>query len=99
METFKIMLFEPFRFDKAAHQKGDYQPRWGLFLMERLFQQKDLLEFEIRESSADNDPPGFAFVERVRGEYMLPYHLPECFGGQDFNGSCVCGHGRTRAPA
>ena len=70
LETFKIHVSEEYRFNKALLEMGEYQPRWGLFLMEKLFAQ--FPDKEIRESNAVNDPPGFAFVKRVRGEYALP---------------------------
>lgn len=99
LETVKIRLDESHHFRKDVHADGGYQPRWGLFLMEHLFDA--FPGMEIRESPAVNDPAGIPFVARVRAEYGLPYHRPACFRSDDEgdDGECVCGAGRLRALA
>ncbi|MGE2866179.1 hypothetical protein ACQGFJ_00010 [Rhodococcus sp. 3.70] len=93
LETGYIRLGKGYHFDKDVHERGEYQPRWGLFLMEKLFAQ--FPDKEIRESLSVNDPPGDPFVKRVRGDYALPYHLPKCFLPPEMH--CVCGIGRLRS--
>lgn len=93
LQTGRIRLDDDFHFDKERHARGEYQPRWGLFLMEALFAQ--FPDKEIRESPVENDPLGDPFIERVRGEYALPYHQPDCFRAEEEQ--CVCGIGRLRS--
>lgn len=95
IQTRRIFLEKPFRFDKVLHAEGKYQPRWGLFLMERVFDK--FPDKEIRESSIDNDPLGDPFLARVRGEYAMLYHQPNCFLNDERR--CACGVGRPRAIA
>jgi hypothetical protein len=90
IDTQRIHLNESYRFKKDLHAAGEYQPRWGLFLMEHVFAV--FPGCEIRESLGDNDPPGIPFVARVRREYGLPYHLPQCFQPAD-QGQCLCRQG------
>lgn len=94
IQTRRVFLEKPFRFDKALHAEGKYQPRWGgLFLMEKVFDK--FPDKEIRESSIDNDPLGDPFLARVRGEYAMPYHQRNCFLNEERR--CTCGVGRPRA--
>ncbi|MFZ2528144.1 MAG: hypothetical protein WAX14_10895 [Rhodococcus sp. (in: high G+C Gram-positive bacteria)] len=91
VETIEIKVFEAYRFRKDVYAKGEYQPRYSMFVMQALFDQ--LAGYEIRESPGTNSEPGDGLLHRVREEYGLPYHRPRCFRSE----GCICGLGLTRA--
>lgn len=89
--TTDIEVTKAYRFRKDVHARGEYQPRYSMYLMQALFDH--LAGYEVREGGGQNSEAGIALLKRVREDYKFPYHQSGCFRSE----SCICGFGVTRA--